>query len=97
MIIYIAGPMTGLPEYNYPAFNTEARRLRDLGHTVLNPAETVLENPSYAAYMRRGIAQVLEAEAVLMLPGWSVSSGAKTEFAVAESLGLEILFADWQP
>jgi hypothetical protein len=29
--IYIAGPMTGLPEFNYPAFNAEAQRLRGLG------------------------------------------------------------------
>ncbi|MCI4427735.1 MAG: recombinase RecT [Burkholderiales bacterium] len=29
--IYISGPMTGLPELNFPAFNAEAARLRALG------------------------------------------------------------------
>lgn len=37
--IYIAGSMTGKPEYNYPAFHAAAVRLRKQGHFVLNPAE----------------------------------------------------------
>ena len=39
MKIYLSGPMTGLPEYNYRAFHAAARQLRSLGHTVVNPAE----------------------------------------------------------
>jgi hypothetical protein len=37
--IYLSGPMTGLPDYNHPAFRAEAKRLRALGYTVVNPAE----------------------------------------------------------
>lgn len=37
--IYLAGPMTGLPEHNFPAFHAEAARLRGLGYQVENPAE----------------------------------------------------------
>ena len=37
--IYIAGPMTGLPELNFPAFHAEAARLRAFGYEVINPAE----------------------------------------------------------
>ena len=36
---YIAGPMTGIAEFNFPAFNKEAVRLRAEGLTVLNPAD----------------------------------------------------------
>lgn len=36
--IYIAGPMTGIPDYNRPAFNEYAAKLVEQGHTVLNPA-----------------------------------------------------------
>jgi hypothetical protein len=38
-MLYISGPMGGLPGFNYPAFNFAAKRLRDLGYNVLNPAE----------------------------------------------------------
>lgn len=36
--IYIAGPMSGLPNFNRDAFNLEAERLHTLGHIALNPA-----------------------------------------------------------
>ena len=31
--------MTGLPEYNYPAFRQASKTLRDLGHFVFDPSE----------------------------------------------------------
>lgn len=36
--LYIAGPMTGLPEFNYPAFMEAEKRLNDMGYKVENPA-----------------------------------------------------------
>jgi hypothetical protein len=36
--------MTGLPEYNFPAFDKATTRLRELGHTVFNPAENDKDN-----------------------------------------------------
>lgn len=38
-IVYIAGPMRGIEDYNFPAFDRAAKYLADLGHTVLNPAD----------------------------------------------------------
>jgi len=38
--IYLSGPMSGLPGFNFPAFHAAAAKLRADGFTVLNPAET---------------------------------------------------------
>lgn len=90
--IYIAGPMTGLPEFNYPAFNAEAKRLRALGYEVENPAE----NPApacktWAGYMRKALPQMLSCDAVALLPGWQSSKGARLEITVARELGMRVL------
>lgn len=39
MRIYISGPMTGHPDHNAHAFDAAAKRLREQGHFVINPAE----------------------------------------------------------
>ena len=37
--IYCAGPMSGLPNFNFPAFMAAAEKLREEGWEVYNPAE----------------------------------------------------------
>ena len=41
--IYLAGPMQGIPEFNFPRFNAVAAALRMGGHEVFNPAERDIE------------------------------------------------------
>lgn len=43
MKAYIAGPMTGLPHFNIPAFDAAAEDLRAKGYEIVSPAE--LDDP----------------------------------------------------
>jgi hypothetical protein len=92
-VVYISGPMTGLPEYNYPAFNAAAAALRAAGYAVENPAENP-EPPckSWQGYMRSAIVQVTRAHALYLLAGWQRSRGARLEVQIALELELTIDF-----
>jgi hypothetical protein len=42
--LYLAGPMTGIADFNYHAFHAAATQLRGAGHTVFNPADNDIAN-----------------------------------------------------
>lgn len=93
MKIYIAGPMTGIPKYNRPAFHFEAMRLASEGHVALNPA-TLPDSLSQPEYMDICLAMLRCADGIFLLSGWQNSAGAKAEHALAQKLELEIFYQD---
>lgn len=90
--IYLSGPMSDLPDNNYPAFHAAAAHLRAEGHHVENPAENPPQE-SWAAYMRVALTQMLTCDEVYLLPGWEKSSGAVWEASIAHGLGMLVKVA----
>lgn len=91
--IYVAGPMSGLPEYNRPAFFAEAKRQAAMGYVVLNPA-TLPDGLTQAEYMSICLPMVMAADAIVMLPGWERSAGATAERFLAIKLRKEVFISE---
>lgn len=97
---YIAGPMSGYPEFNYPAFFAMENKLRDLGVTdILNPVyiangET---NHPYDFYIRHSLGMLIQAQSIVMLNGWKGSKGAELEYHTAKTMGIPIFNQDLEP
>ena len=92
--IYISGPMTGMPDFNFPAFHAEAARLRGLGYDVVNPAEINVDtNASWHECLRRDLVELLACDTIALLDGWQRSQGAHLEMHVAHRVGMEIVIA----
>lgn len=95
--IYIAGPMSGLPEYNLPAFADAKRELDALGYDAVNPgARGVLAGYGWSDYMRDGIRLLVDCDAVALLDGWTGSRGAMLEVRIASALGMPVTsLSEW--
>lgn len=91
--VYIAGPMTGLPEFNFPAFHAKAAELRKLGWHVENPAEHGhVDGAEWADYLRYDLARMVTCSDIYLLKGWAYSRGARCEARTAMDLGLNFQY-----
>lgn len=91
---YVAGPMTGLPEYNFPAFFEAEALLRAEGWHVENPAQHgVVGEATWADYMLFDLGRLVTCSTLYLLPNWSKSRGASIEVRIARELGLSLMFA----
>lgn len=90
MITYICGPMTGIKDFNRPAFNITAALLEEGGDVALNPA-VLPSGLSQFQYMDICMAMLRSAEAIFLLNGWELSAGAQAEVALAHKLGLKMI------
>lgn len=83
MKIYIAGKITGNPDYK-KQFNKVETKLIEKGHSVMNPAWLKDgKDFQYHDYMTVTEAMQKVCEAVVFLPNWKESEGAQTEHARA--------------
>jgi len=91
--MYIAGPMTGVKNFNYDAFNAAAKDLRAQSFDVINPAEGFDGEQDLArtVYMRAAIENLLTCNTIVLLPDWQRSPGAIFEVGIASALGMSIL------
>jgi nucleoside 2-deoxyribosyltransferase len=95
--VYLSGPMSGLPELNFPAFNAAAHALRQIGYSVINPAEFktttegMTEAEAWRACMQVDIKALVDCDAIVMLPGWAESRGACLERSIAQGLQMPVM------
>lgn len=97
MLLYLAGPMTGYPDFNFPAFHAAARHLRSQGFDVINPAETAggATHLDRETYMAIDLGYVGAADGIAVLPGWQNSPGAQLEVLTAINRGKPVY--EYQP
>ena len=89
--VYLAGPMRGYEDHNFPRFHEAAEALRAKGYEVVSPAE--LDEATYEhangielstkEYMKRDLPLMLDCDGVVLLEGYTGSTGALCEFYVA--------------
>jgi len=91
--IYLSGPMTGIENYNHELFDRVAAEFRSAGFFVCSPAEFFDGDltKERSEYMREAIKYLLEADTIMLLPGWQGSKGARLEAAIATELELNIV------
>jgi len=87
---YLSGPMTGLPDMNWPTFIYAEKYI---GGSIFNPAKPhgfLIKKPkgafTWSDFMTEDIYGLLKCKDVIVLPGWSRSSGAKVEVKIGESI-----------
>lgn len=92
-IIYLSGPMSGLPNLNFDEFHKIAAEIRTRGFEIINPAEIEQPDKSWNPCMRRDIVELMRADTIALLKGWKNSAGARLEITIAEALGMKIVDA----
>jgi hypothetical protein len=89
--IYLSGPMTGIADLNFPAFNAAAKELRGLGYEVVNPAEINPDSSlSWEQCMRADVNALCDCDVIVLMSGWENSRGAHLEVHIAHRLGIKV-------
>jgi hypothetical protein len=90
MKIYIAGRITGYPEYK-KRFDEAVSKLEAKGHVCMSPA--ILPGGfTQADYMRICLAMIDVCECIYFLDNWLDSEGARIEHDYAQKVGKLVLY-----
>lgn len=93
MKIYIAGKITGDPDYK-KRFDAAEALIAKMGHAVMNPARLeAYEDFTWEDYMDVSGAMLRVCDAVFFLEGWEDSRGARAERQLADERGMKAYFA----
>ena len=93
MRLYIAGPMSGIEDFNRPAFHAAEQRLVASGYEVHNPA-AFLGSEDWVNCMKVGVAALCGCDGVALLHGWEHSHGVKVELDLAREFKMQIFDLD---
>lgn len=94
LVYYIAGPMSGLPDYGREHFNEVEAKLKADGCKVINPAILPTDLPD-RVYMPMCLAMVREADVIVLLDGWRDSRGAQLEYDYAVRCNKRVLTEEY--
>ncbi len=91
-MIYLSGPMTGLPNLNRAAFYKAADALRKSDYIVVNPPELDMDEPQsrWEDCLRRDIKHLMYCDSIATLSKWKKSRGARLEVYIGKALGFPV-------
>lgn len=73
--------------------------MEDLGYEAVNPCDLnhAGHDQTWESYMRVDIKALMDCEAICLLPEWHRSVGARTEYHLAQVLGMDVVMPDNGP
>ena len=94
---FISGPMTGIEDWNRPAFMEAEEKLKAAGFSVFNPAWLNFDDGGFGneAIMAIDIAALSHCNYIYQLEGWEKSKGASAEWSFALSAGIKFVNHSW--
>lgn len=92
-LIYISGKISGIEDSAPAIFKRAEDALVALGFNCVNPIR-LPHNPesTWADFMRKDVAALMECDSIFMLSNWEDSAGAVLEHLLATAIGLQIFY-----